>query len=88
VHARVSTNERTPFQSRTLFLDFSPRNGVSAHEGLTWLKEPRLGDSRPSRERVRDFSEYLAHEHTDREAKIRPQGARFAIRARSWSSSC
>jgi len=83
VHARVSTNERTSFQSRTLVLDCWPRNGVSAHEGLTFLKEAHLGDSGPSRERVRDFCEYLAHEHTDQETRIWPQCARFAIRARS-----
>jgi len=83
VHACVSTNERTPFQSRTLVLDCWSRNGASAHEGLTFLKEPRLGDSGPSRERVRDFCEYLAQEHTDQETRIRPQCARFAIRARS-----
>jgi len=34
-------------------LDFSPRNGVSVHEGLTCLKETHLGDSGPSRERFK-----------------------------------
>jgi len=85
VHAHVSTNERTSFQSRTLVLDCWPRNGVSAHVGLIFLKEAHLGDSGPSLERVREFCEYLAHEHTDQETRIRPQCARFAIRARSWS---
>jgi len=59
------------------------RNGVFAHEGLTFRKEPHLGDSGPSCEHVRDFSVYLAHEHTDRETRTRPHFARCAIRARS-----
>jgi len=86
VHALVSTNERTPFRSRTLFLDFLLRIGIATHEEVTCSKETHLVHSGPSRERVRHFSKYLAHENTDREARIRPQGARFVICARSLSS--
>jgi len=39
VHARVSTNERTPFQSRPRQYEICAGNGLLAHEGLTSRKE-------------------------------------------------
>jgi len=65
VHARVSTNEHTPFQSRPLQYGIFARNNAPAHDGLTLQNVPLLGHLGLARGRVRDFLENLAHEHDD-----------------------
>jgi len=65
VHARVSTNEHTPFQSRPLQDGIFARNIAPAHDGLTLQNVPFLGHLGLARGQVRVFLENLAHEHDD-----------------------
>jgi len=55
VHARVSTNEHTPFQSRPLQDGIVARNNAPAHDGLTLQNVPLLGHLGLACGRVRDF---------------------------------
>jgi len=44
VHARASTKERTPFQSRPRQYEICAGNGLPTHEGLASRKELFMGD--------------------------------------------